>query len=55
MRSTSLAWVTIGVDEVSWPKWHRYLTVVPDHVDSGVVWVAEGRGGATLQVSSRNW
>lgn len=41
--------VMIGVDEVSWRKRHRYLTCVADHVDGGVVWVAEGRSAATLQ------
>jgi len=40
--------VMIGVDEVSWRKRHRYLTCVADHVDGGVVWVAEGRSAATL-------
>jgi transposase len=39
----------IGVDEVSWRKRHRYLTCVADHIDGGVVWVAEGRSAATLQ------
>jgi transposase len=41
--------VMIGVDEVSWRKRHRYLTCVADHIDGGVVWVAEGRSAATLQ------
>lgn len=40
--------VMIGVDEVSWRKRHRYLTCVADHIDGGVVWVAEGRSAATL-------
>jgi transposase len=40
--------VMIGVDDVSWRKRHRYLTCVADHVDGGVVWVAEGRSAATL-------
>jgi transposase len=40
----------IGVDEVSWRKQHRFLTVVADHDDHGaVVWVGEGRDSATLQ------
>jgi transposase len=41
--------VMIGVDEVSWRRRHRYLTVVADHVSGGVVWVREGRSAATLQ------
>jgi transposase len=40
----------IGVDEVSWRKGHRYLTVVADHDrDGAVVWADEGRDAATLQ------
>ena len=39
----------IGVDEVSYRKGHRYLTVVADHDRQGtVVWAGEGRGAATL-------
>lgn len=39
----------IGVDEVSYRKGHRYLTVVADHDRDGeVVWAAEGRDAATL-------
>jgi transposase len=39
----------IGVDEVSYRKGHRYLTVVADHDrDGAVVWVGEGKSGATL-------
>jgi transposase len=40
----------IGVDEVSYRKGHRYLTVVADHDrDGAVVWVGEGKSAATLQ------
>jgi len=40
----------IGVDEVSYRKGHRYLTVVADHDQSGrVVWAAEGKNAATLE------
>lgn len=36
----------IGVDEISYRKGHRYLTVVADHDrDDAVVWVGEGRDG----------
>jgi transposase len=39
----------IGVDEVSFRRGHRYLTVVADHDrDGAVVWAAEGRDAATL-------
>jgi transposase len=41
--------VRIGVDEVSFRKGHRYLTVVADHDRGGVVWAAEGKSGATLR------
>ena len=38
----------IGVDEISYRKGHRYLTVVADHDRAGaVVWVGEGRDGAS--------
>lgn len=40
----------IGVDEVSYRKGHRYLTVVADHDrDGAVVWAAEGKNAATLE------
>lgn len=39
----------IGVDEVSYRKGHRYLTVVADHDrDGAVLWVGEGKSNATL-------
>lgn len=38
----------IGVDEVSWRKHHKYLTLVSDHATSKIVWGAEGRDTATL-------
>jgi transposase len=39
----------IGIDEVSFRKGQRYLTVVVDHVTARVVWAAEGRDEATLE------
>lgn len=40
----------IGVDDVSYRKGHRYLTVVADHDRSGaVVWAGEGRAAKTLK------
>lgn len=40
--------VDIGVDEISWRKHHRYLTLVTDHATSTVVWGAAGKDTATL-------
>jgi transposase len=40
--------VNIGVDEVSWRKHHRYLTLVTDHTGKKIVWGAEGKDTATL-------
>ncbi len=40
----------IGVDEVSYRKGHRFLTVVADHDREGaVVWAAEGRDHSVLE------
>ena len=40
----------IGVDEVSYRKGHRYLTVVADHDRAGiVVWAGEGKGSKVLE------
>lgn len=38
----------IGVDEISWRKHHRYLTLVTDHATSTVVWGAPGKDAETL-------
>lgn len=38
----------IGVDEISWRKHHRYLTLVVDHDQGCVVWGGEGRDAKTL-------
>jgi transposase len=38
----------IGVDEVSWRKGHRYLTLVTDHRSGKVVWGAQGKDTAAL-------
>lgn len=40
--------VRIGVDEISWRKHHKYLTLVLDHDRGRVVWGAPGRDSATL-------
>jgi transposase len=40
----------IGVDEVSYRKGHRFLSVVADHDrDGAVIWAGEGRNAATLE------
>jgi transposase len=36
----------IGIDEVSWRKQHRYLTLVADHIRGQIVWGTEGNSQA---------
>ena len=38
----------IGVDEFSFRRHHRYLTIVIDHDRERVIWAAEGKSGDTL-------
>ena len=38
----------IGIDEISYKRGHRYLTVVVDHDSGRLVWAAPGRDDATL-------
>ncbi|WFE44513.1 ISL3 family transposase [Verrucosispora sp. WMMD1129] len=38
----------IGIDEVSYRRGHKYLTVVVDHDTRRLLWIAEGRDSATL-------
>ncbi|WP_172649732.1 ISL3 family transposase [Rhodococcus opacus] len=38
----------IGIDEISYKKGHKYLTVVVDHDSGRLVWAAPGRDAATL-------
>jgi transposase len=38
----------IGIDEISYKKGHRYLTVVVDHESRKLIWAAPGRDKATL-------
>ena len=38
----------IGVDEVSWRKHHKYLTLVVDHDRGKVIWGAAGKDARTL-------
>ena len=45
-RLASLRW--IGIDEFSFRKRHRYLTIVVDHERRRIVWADEGHQAATL-------
>ena len=38
----------IGIDEISYKKRHRYLTVVVNHETGRLVWAGEGRDGYAL-------
>ena len=38
----------IGIDEISYKKGHRYITVVIDHDSKRLVWAAPGRDRATV-------
>jgi len=38
----------IGIDEVSWRRRHRYVTLVSNHRKNQVVWGTEGRDAASL-------
>lgn len=40
--------VSIGVDEISWRKHHKYLTLVTDHASKKIVWGKAGKNAATL-------
>jgi transposase len=39
----------IGVDELSYRKHHKYVTIVTDHVTGRVVWAREGKNADTLR------
>jgi transposase len=41
--------VRIGIDEISYRKGHRYLTVVVDHDTGRLIWAAAGHDKATLE------
>lgn len=34
----------IGIDEISWRRHHRYITLVVNHADAKVIWAGEGKG-----------
>ena len=38
----------IGLDEVSYRKGHKYLTVVADHIEGDAIWAGEGRTQETV-------
>jgi transposase len=39
----------IGIDEISYKRHHKYLTVVVDHDSGHLIWAAPGRDQATLR------
>ena len=41
--------VRIGIDETSYRKGHKYITVVVNHDTNTVVWVADGHGKSVLE------
>jgi transposase len=41
--------VAVGVDEISYRRGQRYLTLVGDHATSTIVWCRPGRNAQTLQ------
>ncbi len=41
--------IAIGVDETSYKRGHRYLTVVTDLIERRVIWTGEGRSKDTLR------
>ena len=42
--------VAVAIDEVKYKKGQRYLTIVCDHFTGQVVWAAEGRSKATVNL-----
>ncbi len=45
--------VHIGIDETSYGKGHKYITVIVNHDTNTVVWAAQGHGKAVLQTFYR--
>ncbi len=41
--------VNIGIDETSYKKGHKYITVVVNHDTNSVVWAAQGHGKTVLE------
>ena len=40
--------VNIGIDETSYKKGHKYITIVVNHDTNTVVWAAQGHGKSVL-------
>ncbi len=40
--------LVIGIDEISYRKHHRYLTLVLDHLERRIVWAGKGKKSETL-------
>ena len=45
--------VHIGIDETSYRKGHKYITVIVNHDTNTVVWAAQGHGKSVLQTFYR--
>ena len=45
----------LGIDEISYKRHHKYLTVVVDHHSGRLVWAKPGRDKATWPRSSTSW
>ena len=41
--------VCIGIDETSYRKGHKYITVIVNHDTNTVVWVADDHGRSVLE------
>lgn len=41
--------VNIGIDETSFRKGHKYITIIVNHDTNTVVWVGEGHGKLVLE------
>ena len=41
--------VNIGIDETSYKKGHKYITVIVNHDTNTVVWASEGHGKSALE------
>jgi transposase len=39
----------VGIDELSYRRHHKYITIVTDHVGSRIVWAAEGKNADTVR------
>ena len=48
VRDPLVGLTRIGIDEISYKRGHRYITIVVDHDSRRLVWAAPGRDRATL-------